>query len=163
LFFQYFIIRSDKELTLRADKNQYSDDELTEIKMPLNLPYMTSSSGYERVDGEVTINGIYYNYVKRKVYNDTLYLMCLPNKDKTKFYSSRNDYANKVQDVPVNGKNSDASGKKLLLASEYNQPAVQFILQIPFLIRSRKSKPADTGILYSFLNETFHPPRITCS
>ena len=163
MFFQYFIIQSDKELELRADKNQYSDDELTEIKMPLNLPYMISSSGYERVDGQVTINGIYYNYVKRKVYNDTLYLMCLPNKDKTKFYSARNDYANKVQNVPVNGKSSDALGKKSLPANEYNQPAVQFIVQIPVSIRSKKSKPADTDILCSFLSETFHPPRITCS
>jgi len=159
LFFQYFIVQSDKELALRADKNQYNDDELTEIKMPLNLPYMTGSPGYERVDGAVTINGIYYNYVKRKVYNDTLYLMCLPNKDKTKLYSARNDYANKVHDTPVNGKNTNAAGKKLLPASDYSQTVAHFTLQIPSPISSRKRKPADTPILYSYLSETFHPPQ----
>lgn len=130
--------------------------------MPLHLPYMTSSSDYERVDGSVQINGIYYNYVKRKVYNDTLYLMCLPNTDKTKLYSARNDYANKVQDAPVNGKSTDASAKKLLLATEYNQPVVQFMLQIPSSISTQKYKPADTDLLCSFLSETFHPPQISC-
>jgi hypothetical protein len=163
LFFQYFIIQSDKELVLRADKNQYTDDELTEIKMPLHMPYITNSAGYERVDGAVEINGTYYNYVKRKVSNDTLYLMCLPNNDKTKLYSARNDYANKVQNAPVNGKSTDASIKKCLLASEYNPPVVQFILQAPPSITSQKVKPSDTPILYSFLSETFHPPQEPCS
>jgi hypothetical protein len=77
----------------KVDKNQYTDDELISIKTTLHLPYYTSSSGFERVYGSVTINGIDYEYVKRRVYNDTLELLCLPNAAKTVLKTLSNNIA----------------------------------------------------------------------
>ncbi len=77
----------------KADAHQYSDDELISIKTTLNLPYYSSSADYQRAYGSISINGQDYEYVKRRVYNDTLELLCLPNHTKTKLQSLTNDIA----------------------------------------------------------------------
>src|SRR5690348_9430337 len=100
LLFDYFIQRSDERLVHQLDTHQYNDNELIEVKIALHTPYLSSWSEYERVDGEAEVNGTYYTYVKRKINNDTLYLLCLPNKNKTQLNAARTDYANKVHDVP---------------------------------------------------------------
>ena len=90
------------------DINQYDDSRLVELKIPINLPYQTSWSSFERYDGEVTLNGTLYKYVKRKVFNDTLYLMCLPNTGKMKLESARNDFFMHSNDL-AQGNASDKS------------------------------------------------------
>ncbi|MDB5206495.1 MAG: hypothetical protein JWR72_1570 [Flavisolibacter sp.] len=77
----------------QVDKKQYSDDELISIKTTLNLPYYTSSAEYERAYGSINIDGRDYEYVKRRVYNDTLELLCIPNGAKTKLQSINNNLA----------------------------------------------------------------------
>jgi hypothetical protein len=77
----------------QVDKEQYSEDELISIKTTLNLPYYTSSAEYERAYGSINIDGQDYEYVKRRVYNDTLELLCIPNGAKTKLQSINNDLA----------------------------------------------------------------------
>lgn len=76
----------------KLDKQQYSDDELISIKTPLNLPYYTSSANYERAYGSLEVNGVVYEYVKRRVNNDTLELLCLPNQSKTNLRSVKNEF-----------------------------------------------------------------------
>jgi hypothetical protein len=77
-------------LESKLDNQQYSDDELISIKTPLNLPYYTSSSDYERAYGSVDVNGVLYEYVKRRVNQDTLELLCLPDKAKMHLQSVKN-------------------------------------------------------------------------
>jgi hypothetical protein len=79
-------------LEARLDKEQYNDEELISIKTPLNLPYYSSSSTYERAYGSVEVNGITYEYVKRRVHLDTLELLCLPDKARTHLQSAQNDF-----------------------------------------------------------------------
>lgn len=82
---------SDAVLEKKLDKQDYSDDELLSIKTKLNLPYYTSSVEFERTYGSVNIKGVVYEYVKKRVYNDTLELLCLPNKAKTKLQEAKNE------------------------------------------------------------------------
>lgn len=58
------------------DKNEYNENELVQIKCVLNAPYIINDIKYERCDGQIEVNGIQYNYVKRMVRNDTLYMYC---------------------------------------------------------------------------------------
>ena len=73
----YMQQRSDKQLEAHLDKNNYKESELIELKVPIHLPYQTTWAEFERYDGEVELNGILYKYVKRKVVNDTLVLLCI--------------------------------------------------------------------------------------
>ena len=74
------------------DKQQYDEKDLISIKTPLNLPYYSSSADFERAYGSVEINGMVYEYVKRRVNQDTLELLCLPNREKTHLQTTRNAF-----------------------------------------------------------------------
>ena len=123
------------------------------------MPYITNWSNYERVDGEMEVNGIYYNYVKRKVYNDTLYLMCVPNKNKTRLSSARNEYAANTQDAPANQKNAGASFKKHPGSSEYRQPAMQFSIAAPLMVIAPHNTHPASHIIHPYIDEQLRPPQ----
>lgn len=81
----------DAALEQKLERRDYNEDELLSIKTKLNLPYYTSSKEFERSYGSVNINGTVYQYVKQRVYNDTLELLCLPNTVKTKLQQTTNE------------------------------------------------------------------------
>ena len=88
----YFQTQDERSLEARLDKNQYSENDLIYIKLPLNLPYYNSSSNFERVNGAINVSGIEYKYVKRRVYNDTIELACIPNFNSQKFESVKDEF-----------------------------------------------------------------------
>jgi hypothetical protein len=91
LVISYMQANSDATLEKRVDKNDYDRQQLITIKTKLDLPYYSSSPEFERAYGAITINGTSYQYVKRRVYKDTLELLCLPNDAKTKMQSLKNE------------------------------------------------------------------------
>ena len=105
----YFQQRSDVAFEAKLDKRDYDESQLIELKVPLNLPYQTNWNDFERFDGEIEVEGVHYKYVKRKVYNDSLILLCLPNEAKTKIKSAGEEFFRLVNDLqyPSQGKKSD--------------------------------------------------------
>ena len=83
--------QTDACLEEKVDNKRYDEKDLISIKTKLDLPYYTSSPQFERAYGSITINGTSYQYVKRRVYKDTLELLCLPNQAKTKMQSLKNE------------------------------------------------------------------------
>ena len=94
LFADFLQHRADVRLEAKLDKNDYSEDQLIEIKVPLNLPYQLNWSQFERFDGEIDVDGIHYKYIKRKIYNDSLVLLCLPNQTKQNIEKAKDEYFN---------------------------------------------------------------------
>lgn len=92
VFMGYLQDKAAANLDARLDGHLYDDSELVEMKLPMNLPYQTSWAGYQRCYGQLELNGVMYNYVKRKVSNDTLFLMCIPNTGKMLLETAKNDF-----------------------------------------------------------------------
>jgi hypothetical protein len=120
LFFNWFGYRlladllqqqADIELEARLDQNDYDESQLVEMRVTLNLPYQTNWADFERVDGEIEIEGIHYKYVKRKVLDGQLVLLCLPNETKMRLQTARDDFFKLVNDLqhPSQNKKSDNS------------------------------------------------------
>jgi hypothetical protein len=108
---------ADLEQKIAAGK--YNDDQLVEIQIPLNMPYY-SDKDYENVYGETDWNGEHYRYVKRKVSGNTLYLLCLPHKEKTSIVKVKNEFTKAVNDVPGNKQGSqEKTGLIKLLTAEF--------------------------------------------
>jgi len=127
LTFDYFIHQADNRIVQQLDNNDYNEAELLEIKIPLNLPYYTSWDEYERYDGEIVLNGIHYNYVKRKVVNDTLFLLCLPDHVKTELYKAKSEFAYTEGDNDSSSKKGmESFGKKNNFKVECNQQGFQY-------------------------------------
>jgi hypothetical protein len=87
-----------ESFTARVDNNAYNEAELISIKTPIDLPYYTNSQEYERAYGSINVHGVDYEYVKRRVYNDTLELLCLPNRAKTEIQSTRDEFVKHALD-----------------------------------------------------------------
>lgn len=106
-------------LEQKISSGNYSDDQLVEISIPLNMPYY-SDKEYEHVYGETDWNGQHYRYVKRKVSGNTLYLLCLPNKEKTSIAEVKNEFTKAVNDVPSNKQGSPQKNNIIkLLTTEF--------------------------------------------
>lgn len=93
-------------LEAKIDQQEYNKDDLVEVKVPLNLPYHNNWKEFERFDGEIDIDGMHYKYVMRKVYNDSLILLCIPNEAKMKMQTARDEFFSLVADLQKD------SGKK---------------------------------------------------
>ena len=130
ILFDYFIHQTNKHTVEELDNGNYNESELLEIKVPLHLPYYTSLNEYERYDGEIELNGIHYNFVKRKIQDDTLYLLCLPNHVKTELYKAKNELAAEQSDnEPFSSKKGTESfGKKNNCETEFDQQHSGYIL-----------------------------------
>jgi hypothetical protein len=85
--------QENRKMELAIDKNDYSDSELMAIRVPTNLPYYTNSPTFQRIDGEIEVQGVFYKYVKCRIYNDSLELLCIPNTGKTKIQEAKADFS----------------------------------------------------------------------
>ena len=97
--YDYVQHKNNRGLEKLFDNDLYDESQLVELKVALNLPYQTNRPVYERVDGEIEVEGILYKYVKRKVANDTLYVMCLPNIQKMHLERSKIDFFKMANDL----------------------------------------------------------------
>ena len=130
LFSDFLMHCADIRLEARLDKNDFREDDLVEIKIPLHLPYQLNWKSFERFDGEIDVDGVHYKYVKRKIYNDSLVLLCLPNKTKQNIEKAKDEYFKIVNDIDPSAQkksgNNNLSFKNIL--SEF------FVDQAPWLV-----------------------------
>jgi hypothetical protein len=92
---------ADEKFQLALDETQYDEADGLHIKIPASLPYGSNSEQYERVAGSIEINGITYSYVKRRFYQDTLELVCLPNLQTTQIKNARDAFAGLANDFNI--------------------------------------------------------------
>ncbi len=102
MLFDYAQHKISEHLEALLDNNSYDEAQLIELKIPINLPYQNSRTTFERYNGEIELNGTMYKYVKRKVVNDTLFLMCIPNTKKMNLETAKNDFFKLSNDLAQN-------------------------------------------------------------
>lgn len=145
LFFKYMIDRSDSRIVDRINRNHYRASELVEVKIPVNLPTLQDWTEYEVVSGQVQFKNNKYNYAQIKMTRDTLYLLVIPNHDRSKLVNANIIYAKQVNDIPVNKKSHLPLIKKSISESEYNYTTIRFNAFAPV-------EDTKTGFDYAFFN-----------
>jgi len=101
--------RADSQLESSLDANNYDESQLVSIKVPsTHLSYYNSSQQFERVDGQIEFGGVRYNYVKRRIFNDSVELLCIPNHASMQLQTARNEFFKLVNDLQVNGQSKKA-------------------------------------------------------
>lgn len=159
IFFQYCMQKSDEAITATIDASHYEDNELMQVKVPLHMPYVINSD-FERVDGQIEYKGVHYNYVKRKVSNDTLYLLCLPNKAKTALASAKANYTKTVNDIPSGKKDAGSLIKKGSPIWEYNNIIALFQLNASIITIKQESGFIPSKPAAVFIPSTLQPPEL---
>jgi hypothetical protein len=100
----YMESRADVRLEAQLDDNNFDALQLISIKVPLiHLPYWINSVQYQRVDGEIEIEGIQYKYCKTRLFNDSLELLCIPNQPVMNMQKAKDDFFKQVNDLQHNG------------------------------------------------------------
>ncbi|HEX5167563.1 MAG TPA: hypothetical protein VFW11_00215 [Cyclobacteriaceae bacterium] len=119
-YFVYWGLRiaDQQTLTEKLDQELYSDHETYVFKVPLTLPYEINQEGYKRVNGSFEHDGQFYQLVKQKLENDTLYVVCIMDHEKKKVEDAFTTYAKLSNDLPVS---PQKDGQNLLskLSKEY--------------------------------------------
>lgn len=103
--------RAEQRLQSRLDQEHYQESELITLTIPLTLPYVSDTRGFERVDGEITLDGKIYHYVKRAIKNGAYVLLCLPDHGKMKLEHSKAEYSKLTSDFQQNQSSKKDDGK----------------------------------------------------
>ncbi|MBX3254725.1 MAG: hypothetical protein KF862_11340 [Chitinophagaceae bacterium] len=157
--FRYLHQQNSRRTLQIIEKGYYTDDELILVKVPVLLPYATNWNEYERYDGEIEWGGVHYNYVKRKVLNDTLYLLCLPDIERTRLTNAHNRYAGKMNDLS----SSSQKGKEIVVkitvsSTDYIQSRDMYNLQEPEITARSKYYDVSTSLIHTFSDCIIQPP-----
>jgi hypothetical protein len=130
LLSDYMQYQADTKLEAQLDRDQYDASRLIEMRVPLNMPYQLNSTDFERYDGEIEIDGIHYKYVKRKVEDGQLVLLCLPNDSKTQLQNASNDFFKLVNDLQTGKHNHQEHSIKNPI-TEYWQQVNHWAIERP--------------------------------
>jgi hypothetical protein len=104
----YMQHEADQELETRLDSESFDESTLFSIKVPVTqLSYYNVSTQFERVDGSIEIHGVTYTYVKRRLFNDSLEMLCIPNQTANSLRAFKNEFFSSV-----NGFQQATSGKR---------------------------------------------------
>ena len=141
--------KSDLKLEALLNKNQYDEQDLVALKVPLNMPYQIDQTQFERVDGEVTLNGRIYKYVKRKVSEGNLILLCIPDAHKMSLKKAKTGW-----DFPA------APIQKKIAVSEYEEVSLATAYTILPLVAPDRGIYITIGLSHVPIERPGQPPRL---
>ncbi|MDO8991733.1 MAG: hypothetical protein Q7U83_01625, partial [Daejeonella sp.] len=109
-------------MEIALDNKDYDTSRIIELESEIVLPYVTDMADFERVDGEVMIDGVYYKFVERKYENGHIIYRCIPNTNKIKLHHARSIFyqlMNEIQDSPAPQKKGSKQINVKKTISEY--------------------------------------------
>jgi hypothetical protein len=128
---QYFTYLSDKIFKEQTSMGRYNINDLTEVKIPANMPGITNWVNYENIAGQIKFGDCCYNYVKMKITKTAVYLMCVPNYETTRLSDQNILCAKNVKNIPVSPKEHVPFGKTTLLGN-FNIEFTLFTFSSPY-------------------------------
>jgi hypothetical protein len=134
----FWALRSQakSDLLYRLDADAYSSEEVIVLTVPISLPYSIHDAEYERANGELEYNGEYYQLVKQKVENDTLFMVCVKDHQQKRLDRTMNEYSNLANNLPTSAKNAlDLMGKlfKDFTSTSFTTPSMDLVLRYDIL------------------------------
>jgi hypothetical protein len=118
-WFYYAEKASDATLEARLDKNQFLENDLITLLIPLNNPYLQEQSSFERTSGEINVQGESFRIVERKISGGKLQLHCVANTHKTILKKAKTEYGNAANDLSNNSRGSRSGSQKNFSSSDY--------------------------------------------
>jgi len=161
LYVSLMVDSANRSMEKALDKNDYNEDELISIKKPINLPYYNNTKEFTRAYGEVEMNNVLYKYVKSRIYNDSLEMLCIPDNSKQQLLDSKDDFAKAGFDLQNDTNKKSTPGKALSfvkLISEYEKHTSWDITTSYSIIALQHTSyyKANSGILHKGIIE--QPP-----
>ena len=130
VWFYYAEQKADLAMESRLDKDQYDVNDLISITVPLDNPYQLEQRTFQRIDGECNFQGKNFKYVKRKVSDGKLILLCIPDDRKMVLKKGKAEYGNAANDLTGNNKDSRSGTQKNFSSNDYTLETFQLCTSI---------------------------------
>jgi hypothetical protein len=149
-----------QKLDAKLDAGEYAEENLIEIKVPLNMPYQNRVTEFERHYGEITIEGKAYTYVKMRIDKDMLVLKCIANSGKELLKNTSDNLAkaNSSQDMENNGKKHNTSFSKNI-SSDYDNCNQFYNLSQNIIVVEIKHTGFASPVCNASIAPIYQPPR----
>ena len=152
--------RANAKLESSLDKEEYDDAQLIAIKIPVtHVAYYNTSTKFERVDGQVEVKGVQYKFVKRRIYNDSVEMLCIPNQTAMGLQSAKDEFFKLVNDLQHTGQNkkSDSHSSKNFSVDNYTVND-SFTLSEIYFSNIERISPYSSDILTRYSATAEQPP-----
>ena len=161
VLYHYFVYKSEKELSTRILNNEYTERDLVEVKIPAHTAITQSWTEYQYINGQIQFKNTCYDYVKVKLTADTIYLACLPNREKTRLFNQNIINAKVIDDAPVNKKQQVPFGKGIDLG-KYNYTLVLYQFSSPVILLNQGNTFPVPCISNRCIAIPLQPPKMFC-
>jgi hypothetical protein len=158
---QYFVYLSDKFFNEQTSKGLYNVNDLTEVKIPVNMPGITDWKAYESISGRIQFKNVSYNYIKMKITRNAVYLMCIPNYGTTHLSGQNIITAKRVKETPM-PKKEHVPYAKMMLLNKFNFAFLQFEFNPPFRSITETIGQSIQQLYYHFPDIPEQPPKLVC-
>ena len=142
----YFDQKAASQLVYLIEENNYDEAYLVTIKTP------------------IVIKGIVYQYVQRRIYNDSLELKVLPNQDRLHIKNAREDFYKLAQDLSNSNpdKKSVPLGKSTakFISFDYIQQNISWHLAPANLANVTTGYRYATRLISNYLTVQGPPPKM---
>ncbi len=155
---KYFSYKAEKFFNEQMAKGLYNTNDLTEVKIPVNMPGIMDWTAYENIKGCIQFENNSYNYVKMKITRTAMYLMCIPNYETTHL-SDQNIIGLKHCKGGVPKKDHVPYGKSSVLG-QFNCDFHQFTFTAPIAVTGFEAIHPVQQIYDHFLKIPEQPPKI---
>ena len=154
LLTNYWQQEADRRLEARLNHNDYDESALISIKLPAtSLSYANASATFQRIDGEIIIGDVAYKYVKRRIINDSLELLCIRDQEAMELDKAGNEFFGKVNNFP-NSKSTPQKDFQKLFPPEPQNPTIT----IPGPIETPKHASRTPALTIGHPHRPEHPP-----
>jgi hypothetical protein len=129
-------------LDARIDGHELDESQLISVKIPAgHVSLYTNTRAFARAVGQVEVNGVHYQFVKKRLYNDSLEFICVPNQDVTRLQLAKNDFLKQVADLQQAKKSKASntySGQSFSCSGDYELTGI--FCRLPHFIYSQPEK-----------------------
>jgi cbb3-type cytochrome oxidase subunit 3 len=162
-WFYYAERKSDMAMEARLDKDQYNENDLVSLTVPLDNPYQLEQKSFQRIDGEISFQGKTFKFVKRMVSDGKLILLCIPDARKMVLKKAKTEYGNAANDMTGNSKGSSRSGsQKNYNGNDYISQTFQLNTSIlPYFHTSILNSVVNTKLVTVHVAAPGKPPQTT--
>jgi len=163
ILFYYAQQQSDVTLEHNLDQNAYNESELITLIIPLSIPYQHNSDGFERFDGEITLNGNIYKYVKRKYCDGKIIFLCLPDHDKMHLEVAKNNYVTNISDIQNSGTKKQDNSKSAIgknLSTDYQQNVSDYNIAFYNIINEHSFSNQVFPLATAIISSPEQPPEL---
>lgn len=154
------IRQQQQQSAQRLEQETYLDEELLHIKAPIQLPYYNNTREFEKVYGAAEVDGVVYHYVKRRIWRDSLELLCLPDHAVKELQTAKTEYFKLSLDGSVTPSQKKPATIIKIVLPEYYQEPTEFAADIVADLSAFTATGEQASLPTGFHPKAKKPPKI---